>query len=195
MDNLNEIKQLQKIAGLLMENDDYDESSNSESDDTDAMGGINETGGGKEQLMQKGLTALKNMMANTRTNKELSQNTRIGYINALKEIEEVLYTLGSEGELEEDTYTQTYAEDGDENPQPEDEQYNENMYDLYRNPGDVNSAIEHYSDAELDSDNDTMPDEYSVPNPGLDADKKKPWKPRPFNNGKRDYSEPHKFGW
>lgn len=195
MDKLNEIKQLQKIAGLLVENDDYDESSDSESDDTDAMGGINEVGGKKEQLMQKGLAALKSIMANTRTNKELSQNTRIGYINALKEIEEVLYTLGSEGDLEEDTYSQTYEEDGPENPQPEDEQFRESMYDLYRNPGDLNSAIEHYADAELDMDNDQMPTDYSVPNPGLYGDKKPAWKPKPFNNGKRDYSEPHKYGW
>jgi len=45
---LNEVKQLQKIAGLLKEDDysdddnDSEESSDSESEDTDAMGGINE---------------------------------------------------------------------------------------------------------------------------------------------------------
>jgi len=45
---LNKVKQLQKIAGLLKEDDysdddnDSEESSDSESEDTDAMGGINE---------------------------------------------------------------------------------------------------------------------------------------------------------
>jgi len=45
---LNEVKQFQKIAGLLKEDDysddnnDAEESSDSESEDTDAMGGINE---------------------------------------------------------------------------------------------------------------------------------------------------------
>ena len=49
MNQLNEVKRFQKIAGLLKEDDygvgtDYDESSDSESDDTDAMDGINEDG-------------------------------------------------------------------------------------------------------------------------------------------------------
>jgi len=45
---INEVRQLQKLAGLLKEgdysddNNDADESSNDESEDTDAMGGINE---------------------------------------------------------------------------------------------------------------------------------------------------------
>lgn len=47
VNQLNEVKQFQKLAGLLKEDDygvgtDYGESSDSESDDTDAMGGINE---------------------------------------------------------------------------------------------------------------------------------------------------------
>lgn len=48
MNKLNEIEQFKKLAGLLRETEgegtDYDESSDSESDDTDAMGGINEAG-------------------------------------------------------------------------------------------------------------------------------------------------------
>ena len=49
MNKLNEVKQFQKLAGILKEDEvgtgtDYDESSDSESDDTDAMGGINEAG-------------------------------------------------------------------------------------------------------------------------------------------------------
>lgn len=49
MNQLSEVEQLKKLAGLIKEDDygvgtDYDESSNSESDDTDAMGGINEAG-------------------------------------------------------------------------------------------------------------------------------------------------------
>lgn len=99
-------------------------------------------------------------------------------------------------DIQEDTYDQTYNGDGGaENPQPEDEQFQESMYDLYRNPGDTNSAIEYYSDAELDSNNDQMPFDYSKPNPGLDAGRDAAWKPKPFNNGERDYSQPHKYGW
>jgi hypothetical protein len=49
MNKLNEIDQFKKLAGLLKEDEvgsgtDYDESSDSESDDTDAMGGIDEAG-------------------------------------------------------------------------------------------------------------------------------------------------------
>ena len=98
-------------------------------------------------------------------------------------------------DLQEDTYPETYEDDGPENPHPEDEQFRESMYDLYINPGETNSAIAHYSNGELDADNDTMPANYSVPNPGLGADKNAAWKPKPFNNGKADYSEPHKYGW
>ena len=98
------------------------------------------------------------------------------------------------GSIKEDTYTQTYSGDT-ENPQPEDEQFQESMYDLYRNPGDLNSDIEHYSDAEIDANDDVMPAGYSKPNPGLGADTNAAWKPKPFNNGKADYSEPHKYGW
>lgn len=43
---ISEVKKFQEIAGLLRENNEYDESSDSESDDTDAMGGINEMGEG-----------------------------------------------------------------------------------------------------------------------------------------------------
>ena len=97
--------------------------------------------------------------------------------------------------VKEDTYTQTYDQGGPENPQPEDEQFQESMHDLYHNPGDLNFNIAYYSNAELDADNDVMPSDYSVPNPGLGADRDAAWKPKPFNNGKRDYSEPHKYGW
>lgn len=49
MNKLNEIEQFKKLAGILKEDEvgtgtDYDESSDSESDDTDAMDGINEAG-------------------------------------------------------------------------------------------------------------------------------------------------------
>lgn len=95
--------------------------------------------------------------------------------------------------VKEDTYTQTYDQGGPENPQPEDEQFQEN---LYRNPGDVNAAISYYSDAELDMDNDRMTDKYSVPNPGGDVDDNAVWKEKPFNNGATSqFNRPNKYGW
>ena len=56
---LSEVRQFQKIAGLLKEDDysddnnDSDERSDDESDDTDAMGGINETGDGNVKKKQE----------------------------------------------------------------------------------------------------------------------------------------------
>lgn len=95
--------------------------------------------------------------------------------------------------VKEDTYTQTYDQGGPENPQPEDEQFQE---ELYRNPGDVNAAISYYSDAELDMDNDRMTDKYSVPNPGGDVDDNAVWKEKPFNNGATSqFNRPNKYGW
>lgn len=117
-----------------------------------------------------------------------------GHMNPQQAAAEYVNDLVS-WKVQEDTYTQTYDEDGKENPQPEDEQFQESMSDLYRNPGDLNSDIEHYSDAELDANNDVMPAGYSVPNLGLGADKNAAWKQKPFNNGAADYSEPHKYGW
>ena len=87
MNKLNEVKQFQKIAGLLNENwhpddpagvdlddiedrdpedfddisedDDYDESSDSESEDTDAMGGINEKSSKVEHFYGKIIGAIE----------------------------------------------------------------------------------------------------------------------------------------
>ena len=101
-----------------------------------------------------------------------------------------------EGGLDEDTYTQTYDNGGPENPQPEDEQFKESMDNIYHNQGDTNAAIEYYSDAELDMDNDRMTNDYSVPNPGGDVDNTAVWRQKPFNNGATsDFNRPNKYGW
>ena len=98
--------------------------------------------------------------------------------------------------MEEDTYDQTYNNGGSENPQPEDEQFQESMYDIHMDQGQTNTAISHYSNAELNMDNDVMPDDYSVPNPGLGADRNAAWKPKPFDNAKTSIRTlPSKYGW
>jgi hypothetical protein len=66
MNKLNEVEQFKKLAGLLREDEvgtgtDYDESSDSESDDTDAMGGINED---EEDEYEKQLTVANQAVAN-----------------------------------------------------------------------------------------------------------------------------------
>ena len=98
--------------------------------------------------------------------------------------------------IDEETYDQAYNDGGNENPQPEDEQYQEGTKDLYVAPGQTNTAISYYSNAELDMDNDRLPFDYSEPNPGSGADLTAAWKPKPFNNGSTSGRiGPTKYGW
>lgn len=90
--------------------------------------------------------------------------------------------------LKEETYDQAYNDGGNENPQPEDEQFQEmdsmQYYDIAKDAEATNDRIEYYSDAELNMDNDRMPSNYSIPNPGGDSDLDAAWKPKPFNNAR-----------
>jgi hypothetical protein len=83
---MKEVRQLQKIAGILKEDEgegtDYDESSDSESDDTDAMGGINEaeprkkgTLDQKEKIIEKLKYAIEDYLEDIGL-KELSKEER-----------------------------------------------------------------------------------------------------------------------
>ena len=102
----------------------------------------------------------------------------------------------SQGQVDEDTYPETYENSGDENPQPEDEQFQEGLDTIYNTIGRTNQDIEYYSDAELDYDNDVMPSDYSEPNPGIGADRDAAWKPKPFNNAQTSqFNRPNKYGW
>lgn len=122
---------------------------------------------------------------------EAGHSRKLDYVGSKEEA-----ISSSEEGLDEDTYTQTYDQGGPENPQPEDEQFQESMSNIYHNQGDTNAAIEYYSDAELDMDNDRMTDKYSVPNPGGDVDDTAVWKEKPFNNGATSqFNRPNKYGW
>ena len=122
---------------------------------------------------------------------EAGLTRKIEYVDSRQEA-----ITASEESIEEDTYDQTYNAGGSENPQPEDEEFQEGTQDLYVAPGQTNTAIEYYSDAELDMDNDKLPFDYSEPNPGDGADLEAAWKPKPFNNGSTSGRiGPTKYGW
>lgn len=90
--------------------------------------------------------------------------------------------------IDEETYDQAYNDGGNENPQPEDEQFQEmdsmHNYDISKDAEATNMKIGAYSNAELNMDNDRMPSNYSVPNPGGNSDLNAAWKPKPFNNAR-----------
>ena len=122
---------------------------------------------------------------------EAGQNRNISFFDSKEEAMQA-----DQEPMEEDTYDQTYNDGGSEDPQPEDEQFQESMYDIHMDQGQTNTAISHYSNAELNMDNDVMPDDYSVPNPGLGADTDAAWKPKPFDNAKTSVRTlPTKYGW
>jgi hypothetical protein len=126
-----------------------------------------------------------------RKGQEAGHTRKLDFVNSKEEA----MSAGEEG-LSEDTYTQTYDQGGPENPQPEDEQFQESMDDIYNNQGVTNADISYYSDAELDMDNDRMPSKYSVPNPGAGVDDTAVWKEKPFNNGATsEFNRPNKYGW
>ncbi len=113
---------------------------------------------------------------------EAGQTRQVEYVDSREEAKEAT------DKIDEETYDQAYNDGGNENPQPEDEQFQEmdsmQYYDIAKDAEATNDRIEYYSNAELNMDNDRMPSNYSIPNPGGNSDLDAAWKPKPFNNAR-----------
>ena len=86
---------------------------------------------------------------------ELGQTRQVEFATSKEDAE------GLAGEnIDEDTYTQTYDQDGPENPSPSQEEFQEISV---TDTEDVNNAIEYANDAEVNTfNNGSMPPGYSV---------------------------------